>query len=313
MSDDETIKRIKENIKASEEEKVTKLIFNDKEETKKLSLELSSKITESSVLNDKKISVNLSQNAINLLKTMVTESNVQLISIANEYQKSGREFYSFLYDCVSLSWYLSNLPKKFERLIQNFSNAGDLMHNRVQAEIAFAYFKLGNSVDLEISTKKGSKPDLNLDGIDVEVKTIVSIGENTQESFKDFTRRLRTRHDEEALEQIDKNGMVFVSMWSHVMNNVLKEYFTGRYSSEIPILEKGKSVLVLEGKKALVDYYSVFDSKGFSSEIEEFALSGYKRISQMAYLGDMRRSGFPIERSGNASDVLNKGFVIKVG
>ena len=311
-SPNEIEKQIKQNIEDEKNERAVKLFVNEEKNARIVSLDLSSKIRESAVLSDIEIPVDLNDSAFELLKKTIKNSNSQLLKIANEYHDSGREFYSFLYDCVSLAKYVDNLPPQFEKLTRKFSNAGDLMHNRIHAEVANEYKILGYDIDLE-RRKNGSKPDLYLDGIFAEVKTIISTGENTPKSFSDFARRVKERHDDEALEQINKDGMVFICMWSHVMNNIFKDYFVDRYSPQIPVLNKGKTVLTIEGKKAFSDFYAVFNSNDFSEEIEQFALSGYKRVSSFSYLGDFRRSGFPVRREGDANSMMQRGTVFRVG
>ena len=97
------------------------------------------------------------------------------------------------------------------------------------------------------------------------------------------------------------------------MNNVFKEYFRQRYSTQLPTPAKGNTVLIIEGKKAFEDYYSVFNSDSICKEIDEFSLSGYQKMDPMAYLGDFKRSGFPTSRSGDPASVLSTGFVFRVG
>ena len=192
-SRDEIEKQIRQNIEDEKNEKAIKLFLNEENNERLVSLDLSNKMRESAVLSDVEIPVNLSDSAFELLGEMLKTSNPQLLKIANEYHDSGREFYSFLYDCVALSKYVDNLPPQFKKLMKNFSNAGDLMHNRVHSEIANEYKILGYDVDLE-RQRNGSKPDLYLDGIFAEVKTIISTGENTPKSFLDFARRIREIH-----------------------------------------------------------------------------------------------------------------------
>lgn len=290
-------------------ETATKLSVIEKNNDKEIELELDSNFTEFASLNDKQIPVNLTNSGFELLKEIVKQNNSALLDLANEYQTTGREFYSFLYDTVSLVWYLDKLPNKFRKLAENFTNVGDLMHNRLQAQIAYGYHISGHSVDLETPKSSGSKPDLNIDNVDTEIKTIISLGENDQKSFKDFARRLRTRHDE-AIAQIEGDGMVFISLWSHVMNNIFKEYFTSRYSTSLPDIKKGNTVLVLEGINAFEDYFSIFQSNQICDEIDQFALSGYRFLNDFSHLGYFRRSGFPTGRSSSSTGV---GITINIG
>jgi len=134
-------------IEEQDNERATDIFVTTKNK-KEFGLNLTTNNTESILLDDKQIPVKISSSAIEILQNFVSNEKSKLVDFANEYQTSGRQFYSFLYDVVALVKYLDDLPDKFLKLTKIKGKADSLMHSRIQAEIAATNYKNGN-VDLD--------------------------------------------------------------------------------------------------------------------------------------------------------------------
>jgi len=298
--------------KELDNERVTD-IFVQTDSKNELKLLLSTGLTESIVFNEKEMTVELSNSAMTILTNFVKKEKVDLIRYANEYQIAGRQFYSFLYDLVALVKYLDELPEKFLKLLKIEGGADTFMHKKIQAEMAVKYIKQGLDVDLEIKNKKGKKMDLIINSVETEIKTIISPSENSKESCIKFANKISEKYNE-AQVQFETKGVFCVAPWSIVINNILKEYYAGLYSTELPKIKKDKSILIISGERAFEDYYLEFDSDKILDSIHFFANVGFEHTHPMSYLEYVRRWGFPSSRSGTPKDFAKTGmFYFKVG
>lgn len=312
VPDHDEYEKIMNMKKESENERVTDiLILTDN--IQELKLVLSTRLTESVIFNQKEMSVKISDSSFKILTDFVRKEKKHLINFANEYQITGRQFYSFLYDIVSLVIYLDELPEKFLKLLKIEGGADTLMHKRIQAEIAAKYVRKGLEVDVEIKNNKGKKMDLIIDSIETEIKTIISSSENSKKSCKKFSNKITEKYNESQV-QFETKGVLCVAPWSVVMNNILKEYYAGLYSTSLPDIKKDKSILVISGELAFEDYYLEFDADKINSSIHFFADTGFDHTHPMAYLEYVRRKGFPTSRGGKLQDISKTGmFYFRMG
>ena len=298
--------------KEVDNERVTD-IFIQTDSKNELKLVLSTGLTESVVFNEKEMAVELSNSAMTILTNFVKKEKSHLIKYANEYQIAGRQFYNFLYDLVALVKYLDELPQKFLKLLKIEGSADTFMHKRIQAEMAVKYIKKGLDVDLEIKNKKGKKMDLIINSVETEIKTIISPSENSKDSCTKFANKISEKYNE-AQVQFETKGILCVAPWSLVMNNILKEYYAGLYSTELPEIKKDKSVLIISGERAFEDYCLEFDSNKIIDSVNFFANIGVEHTHPMAYLEYIMRWGFPSSRGGTPRDFSKTGmFYFKVG
>jgi len=256
----------------------------------------------------------LSDNAFSLLKTIAIQNKDDLIWIANEYEKGGRQFYNFFYDIVALVRMISKLPEDFQKLLKIKRNADILMHNRVLAELSYLYLQRGHTVKLE--QKRGeSVPDLLIDNQYGELKTIISPKTNEEKSYLAFANTLKDKR-EEALQQVGEDGIIFISPWSGIINSLFYTFFYEMkinkthdfdgwevYTS-IPPLQKGKTIMVIATPTAFVDYYLVFDTQWILDSIYLFANSRYKIINMLEPMAYMKitnpvRKGFVVGEQGS--------------
>lgn len=273
-----------------ENEKVIQISIN-KENEKKLVLDLDSQAKEYATLDDSTYPLNLNSSATSILQEIITKKHSNLLKCANGYHDSGRNFYFFLYDLVSLAWYLEKLPAKFDKLKKIKPTDKELLHNRIHAQLAYHYQTLGHELGFENKNSKGRVPDLHIKERDVEVKTVLIAVENEQDSFLDFSKSFRNSH-QRGIKQIEDGGIIIMGFRSQNINNIFKEYFKGMHSTKVPELKNNNTILVLEGKKVFEDFYMSLPSNQIEKDIKDFAESGYKRVPY-AYLGDLSREGFP--------------------
>lgn len=312
VPNDDEYEKIMNMKKEADNERATDILVQTGN-IQELKLILSTGLTESVVFNQKDMSIKISNSAFKILTNFVRKEKIHLIKYANEYQLVGRQFYSFLYDIVSLVIYLDELPEKFLKLLKIEGGADTLMHKRIQAEIAAKYVKKGFNVEVEIKNKKDKKMDLIINSIETEIKTIISPSENSKESCKKFANKITEKYDE-AQVQFETKGILCVAPWSIVMNNILKEYYAGLYSTQLPDFKKDKSVLIISGESAFEDYYLEFDANKINNSIHFFADTGFEHTHPMAYLEYIRRKGFPTTRGGKPQDFSKTGmFYYKMG
>jgi len=299
MSRDPSIDKLLEEIKKTENEKPIKIYLDDQKE-QKLSVDLDSGNEEHVTLNDSTHPVGLTDSSLSILNDIVTNQQTRLLKCAVDYRQSGRDTYFFLYDLVSLCVYVEKLPERFNKLKKIASTENELLHNRIHAELGIGYQSQNKTLGFEKENTKQRIPDLHIDSLDVEIKTIISPVLTTDDRIS-FSKSFRNSHDS-ALSQIDDGGMIVIGMWSQRINNELRVYFGNSCSTTIPQVQHDKTVLVLEGDKIFEDYFVTLPSDQAQEIIRGFAESGYKKIDPMSYMSRMSRAGFPhgrITKSGS--------------
>ena len=290
MSGDLSTDRLLEEIQKMENEKPVK-IYLDKQKDQKLIIDLDSGNKEHVTLNDSTYPVNLSDSSICILDEIVTGQQNRLLKCVTDYRQSGRDTYFFLYDLVSLCVYVDQLPERFNKLKKIAPTDDELLHNRIHAELGVGYQTQNKSLGFEKENTKKRIPDLHIDSLDVEIKTITKPVLSDEDRVS-FSKSFRNSHDT-ALSQIDDGGMIVIGMWSQRINNELKAYFKNLCFTTLPQIGSNKTVLVLEGEKVFEDYFVTLPSNQAQDLIREFAESGYKRIDPMSYMSSMSRKGFP--------------------
>lgn len=310
--EDKTINHIRKIKEALDNERIDKLFIIEENSQMKFGANLNNGMKLLLSLDDRQRPLIFTEPEFAILKDIVTTRNNELIQCANGYKESGRDFDYFFYDVVTLSWYVEKLPLNFNKL-RKIESASELMHDRIHAQLAYHYKKLGANVEIEIKHEDEKKPDLRINGIELEVKSLISSVSNTPESFLKYSKSFRNSISS-ASKQIVANGVIAIAPWSIIMNNVWKEYFTGLYSSTLSIPKPDSVIVVLDGGKVLEDYYMMFDSKEIAIEqIRKFAESGYKHIDVMSYMKKIKRIGFTLAKSGSLSDMRNIGIGFEIG
>jgi len=253
----------------------------------------------------------------NILKNWITKKSEELIKIANDYDAHRRPFYHFLYDLVALVKALENVPLEYhEKLIETVNSGDKLMHNRVLAEITSSLIN-HHIVKIEPDLKFWRKnPDLTIDGIKADVKTILTTATNDVDSLSDFAHKISKDIIIPEIEknQLGKGGVFFISPWSQIINSLLyiffhqmklegKHNYSGvQYYSKLPSIKEGQTVLVLTDHKAFENGFLLFDTRWVNQILEDFAQQGYPMIDlydPMSYLIlNNIREGCPLGVSG---------------
>lgn len=290
MSKDPSIDRLLEEIKKTENEKPVKIYVDDQKE-QKLIVDLDSGNKEHVTLNDSTYSIGLTDSSLSILNDIVTNQQTRLLKCVIDYRQSGRDTYFFLYDLVSLCFYVEKLPERFNKLKKIAPTDDELLHNRIHAELGVGYQSQNKTLGFEKGNTKQRVPDLHIDSLDVEIKTIINPVFTDGDRIS-FSKSFRNSHDS-ALSQINDGGMIVIGMWSQRINNELLAYFGNSCSTTIPQVQHDKTVLVLEGDKIFKDFFMTLPSDQAQEIIRGFAESGYKKIDPMSYGSRMSRAGFP--------------------
>ncbi|MBI1829409.1 MAG: hypothetical protein HY222_03145 [Thaumarchaeota archaeon] len=311
--DDETVKHLRKVAKALDDERITEFSTIENNGQMKVGAKLNNGMSFTLSLDDKQRPLHFTNSEFSVLKEIITTNNDKLIKCVNGYKTSDRNFEYFFYDLAALAWYIDKLPQEFSKLKKVSASADELMHDRIHAQLAYHYKNLGKKTEIEVKHADGTKPDLRIDGIELEIKSLVSAMENTPESFLQYSKSFRNAISAASKQIIDRS-VIAIAPWSQIMNNVWKVYFRGLFSTKIPELKPDNVIIVLDGGKVLEDFYLVFKSKDIALEqIRIFAESGYQRIDVMSYMNRMNRTGFMLEKSGSLSDMHNIGIGFRIG
>ncbi len=253
----------------------------------------------------------------NILKNWVNNKSEQLLKIANEYETNRRSFYHFLYDLVALVKALEKVPLEYHEKLIETVNAGDkLMHNRILAEITSSLINY-HIVKIEPNLKLWKKnPDLTIDGIKADVKTVLTTATNDLESLSDFAYKISKDIIKPEIEknQLGKGGIFFIAPWSQIINSLLyiffhqmklegKHNYSGvKYYSKLPPIKEGQTALILTDHRAFENGFLLFDTRWVNQILEDFAQQGYPMIDlydPMSYLVlNNIREGCPLGVSG---------------
>lgn len=294
--------KLMQQIKKQEDDEVKRIYVEENDKQTNLTLTFQSGSEQYATLTNEDYEYHLSTNSIEILKYIITERQKDAVICANGYYKSGRDYQIFLYDLVTLCWFLENLPNDFDPLKKINNGDKELLHNRLVSQLAFKYKKIYNGVEFE-KKNRGHIPDLHMANIDVEIKTILNpvISEEDYKSFYDNFKR----QFQKAVGQVNNQGMIVIGFWSKRINNELREYFSNLLHDEPINVKNNTAVIVLEGDVPLLDYYVVIPSNYVLEIIGNYCNGGYRRVDPMAYMKTMMRNGFPYQkRFSNPSDVF---------
>lgn len=291
-------------------EQVIDVFTSENNSRRQFGLKLSSGDSEYVDFDDQFIPLNFSSTAFSILQDLVSKNKEILKKWSNDYKENGRDYYFFLYDLPTLAKFLSELPLQFDKLKKLEGGHEELLHNRMIAQLAVQYQNQGCNIDLEVVNNKGKKPDLHVNNNDLDIKTIVTPAFNHPDHFVRFSRSIRNRFSE-AVEQIYiEKDMVAIAPWSQIMNNTLKVYYQGMFVTKLLTFENGKTILILEGENVFEDYYYIVPSDQICDDIRKFAETGHQRISDLSYMGSIRRRGYAVKRSGHARTGFGMSFTI---
>lgn len=298
---------------------VDKIIQDNKGEIKKISVKHRNNQTDLIIffksgkeqytcLTDKKYVYHLSTKSIEILKSIVSKQQKVLINCAIGYYDSGRDYLIFLYDLVTLCWFLDNLSEDFESLTNMDNGDRELLHNRLVSQLAFQLNEKYGDIKSE-ENFNGRHPDLFTNTTHIEIKTVLSLvlsKEDYVTFYDDFERQFN-----KAKGQISNNGMIIIGFWSKRINNELQEYFSDKLTSHIHDVKKNITIIVLDGNTPLRDRYVVIPTDFVLELIKDYCENGHEKINPVAYLNTMMRTGFPYSIRG--TDPSHISFMMKMG
>ncbi len=310
MSEDDIEKKITSVKNRLDSERVTRFYVN--EEQMSFGVKLNDGMGfEGNFIKDSN-SMKFTGSEFSLLKEIIDNNENNLIKCANGYYTNGRDFEYFFYDLISLPWYLEKLPIEFQGLKKISENYEELMHDRIHAQLGYHYSQMYANVECEKNCSI-KKPDLKIDSTNLEIKSLISPQENTSDSFIKFSLSFRNCITS-AIEQVGTNGVIAVAPWSQIINNYFKTYFFGYYTPNVPEINAGNVIIVLDGGQPLQDFYLVFNTTNDSiAKIREFAEIGYKKLDPMTYLKQPRRVGIPVHKTGDLHTFSDIGWGFQVG
>lgn len=166
---------------------------------------------------------NLNKNAEQILKDIVEKYQVKLIKTYDDYFKSSRTFTHFFTDLLTLSYLIEKLPNDFLELKEIDFDQKNLLHQRICAEIAYYFQCDDRKIQYEIKNKNGKIPDLKIDDVFTEIKTITK-SIHDYPKIDDLYYIIKKRH-QQALEQVGKNGFVVMAIGSQEINNLFYQNF----------------------------------------------------------------------------------------
>ena len=284
---------IRNRIDQYNTDEVEKIYLETNNSVKQLIIKFKSGNKELSDLTNTQYTYHLSEKSIILLEDIIDNNQDELISCAKGYFRSGRDYYIFFYDLASLCWLIEKLPDRFQRLKKIQSDGNELLHNRLTVQLAFEYQKRFSQIEYE-KDFHGSKPDLFINSVNIEVKNIlVSMAETDYQEFYDSFKR----QFEKARRQIHNDGMIIMGFWSKRINNELKEYFKSSVEDKLTNIEKNITVLVIEGDKPLKEHYICLPIEQTLESIKNYCDGGHNQVDPMAYMKTMMRNGFPKQTS----------------
>lgn len=270
-----------------------------------LNLKLDSGNSLSFRFKDERLWISFDTNYFEILKKFVSLHNIDLVRLANLYEKKARDFHSFLYDLVTLVYFVNKLPNEFRELLkkEELASEGDLMHNRILTQIAF-YLTQQHTVKLNKKSKKQLTADLSVDDFLVDIKTINSRFYLDQRSLAKFVQII-DRKFIKAMRQTS-DGIVFIAFWSKNMNDLFRNYFYGLYDTSPQSLENNSCYFVLDGLNALEDFYTMRNVYKFKNDLpRSIFIDRHGQLKCPSHYSKVpiTRSGFPISTSGSFSNL----------
>ena len=292
---------LKEHIDREMNQRISDI---DLSRTNSLRLKLSEKEWYAFDFNSELIKMTFNGNYFKLLENAIKQYKQDLIKLSNLYLEKNRDFPTFLYDLVVLIYFVNQLPKEFQRLLDSseFQSEGDLMHNRILAQIAF---NLGKKYDVTLNKKykKKPSPDLTIGNFTIDIKTIIGRYFWTENDFLKLVTRIKEKYNS-AMKQTD-NGIVFISFWSKNSNNLFRDYFYPQLQTKPYSLENKSCFFVLDGLEPLQDFYTSNHAFYMLDKIPNCNLiRNYNPMTSPSPFGMFQasRKGFPITKVGPPSN-----------
>jgi len=229
----------------------------------------------------------LSEKLLEILQKWIKTKKSTLVRIANEYEKYDRQIYHFLYDVIALVRSIECLDESNQQIIfENTSDGNSLLHNRAQIEIFNCYKKRGEKISL-FAKNDNSKPDLLINDIFTDVKSILITGTFKQQLLIKFAHKLRcdVLEKENKENQIGPDGTFFIVIWSGIINSILYTMFhkmtndkNNRFHEVLPKIDKKQIIFVIPSTESFKNSYLVFQRDEIEKIISTLATTEYEKI-----------------------------------
>ncbi|MDA8010687.1 MAG: hypothetical protein MPK62_14975 [Alphaproteobacteria bacterium] len=263
----------------------------------------------------------LDASKIKLLSGWINDNQKKLVSAANEYEEHDRQLQHFMYDIVGMFRSLTKMDKEDQkRILSGSTNPGALFHNHLHVDI-FGLLKGRHRVEMPVERKGRPMPDLIIDGVRADVKTVPASSKDRDQLLKDciVTIRMMFKKEDER-GQVGERGTFFVGFWSSYVAIVISLAYQKFKSHKIfggtvlsrgkPEFAAGKVIFVLPTGKAFVNDYLAVDRSGALDMLEWIRDEALPRIREMPEIGDMvmlrSYEGFPFCVAGSDPSVYLK-------
>lgn len=222
----------------------------------------------------------------------------RLPEIGTEFEKHERQAHHFLYEILAL-WHALRGASASEKasLLNDTNTALNLHHNRILAEVLSAYRHNHCSVTLH-PTRNGRCPDLLVNGVIADVKTIMTAGVDRQAMMDSFARKIckDIAGSERSNSQIGREGTYFVGAWSSIINSIFYTAlgrgiiksggFEYKIHNAIPRISKGKMIFTIPAVEPFRNIYAEFDRGDAVAMVNFLAASwpGIDRVDAKKYI-----------------------------
>jgi hypothetical protein len=274
------------------------------------------------IMNDRSMSqVEISDMTIDKIRTFMDKSRNHILRIADEYVTKDRKESSFFNDVVTLANCLSGLSAETDYLLK-LRETTELLHNRIVAQLLNYYTQIGCQVNPKpiVHNKNSRRHDFNVQGLKCEVKTIQTIGEieinhtagvRFTHEYAEMLIKTMRRDLEDAMDQLQAKGMIFIAPWSYKLSGVLRQAFHKEAVMFPPPPQRDLTVLVLESKKAFEDFYVPLPT----AQALQLLTMAIHRIQMYGVKGSifpMIREGMPMRITTSANPGSRAGYSFKV-
>lgn len=224
------------------------------------------------------------------MRQWVATAEDSLIKIGTEFEKHHRQTYYFLYEILALWHALGGAdPEERVALLNDTDTALKLHHNRILAEVLSAYRQSRSCVKLH-PRHNNRQPDLLVDGVFVDVKTVLMTGVDKRALLDDFARKIARDVvlDKRVSEQVGRNGTIIVGAWSSTINSILQAALDGgilrdggfeyKTHAMMPPLHENKMIFSLPASEAFQNTYLELDRDDVAAAVNHLAQSALEKI-----------------------------------
>jgi hypothetical protein len=231
----------------------------------------------SASLKSSDFEVDIGEQAINRIRLILDRWGEKRKSIAEFYLTEKREIDSFFYDLLALAHFSSLLQVDHDHLLGRW-NPPDLLHDRVIAQLLYELSSMGYQVETKVRNTLGNRShDFNASIFRCEVKSLrMQVGTSftlggvwLERASRDRIAGKMRQEFFNAMKQVGRDGIVFMTPLSSNLNSLFRGYFKDRILNHVPPLQKGSVILALSTQSPFRDCYLIFPNVYFLAAIEK--------------------------------------------